>query len=311
MDSLTFGSPVLLRHLTFSAARKLPIVEVRRSHAAGSSSSHICSSSSSVHAARRPGGQAAAGRHLWFFSLVILVDAVCTCVRGLACTQIDLRVVLQGLGVTQTEVCNYFLSSCRSKTPGSLPLTLGLRAPVCVCAWAYRARAVAVAVCFECCKFIDLCILCGCDYTASIRGIGPHRALKWIQEHRSIAAGLLHLEKKYRYVWCEQHVLFPPSFVSRSRRTSSRFTSATDERGGRPHVVARSSVPDAFPHEAAAKLFAEPLVTDAKDCRVRLPPRCRSFVVCPFSHSLVGGGRSIGGGRSVGRSVGGGRGRCS
>jgi hypothetical protein len=52
-------------------------------------------------------------------------------------------------------------------------------------------------------------------------------------------------------------------------------------------------------------------VTDAKDCRVRLPPRCRSFVVCPFSHSLVGGGRSIGGGRSVGRSVGGGRGRCS
>jgi flap endonuclease-1 len=28
MDSLTFGSPRLLRHMTFSAARKMPIVEV-------------------------------------------------------------------------------------------------------------------------------------------------------------------------------------------------------------------------------------------------------------------------------------------
>lgn len=27
MDALTFGSPVLLRHITFSAARKIPIQE--------------------------------------------------------------------------------------------------------------------------------------------------------------------------------------------------------------------------------------------------------------------------------------------
>lgn len=29
MDALTFGSPVLLRHMTFSAARKVPIAEFR------------------------------------------------------------------------------------------------------------------------------------------------------------------------------------------------------------------------------------------------------------------------------------------
>jgi XPG I-region len=28
MDTLTFGSPILLRHLTFSEARKMPISEI-------------------------------------------------------------------------------------------------------------------------------------------------------------------------------------------------------------------------------------------------------------------------------------------
>ncbi|ETO15992.1 hypothetical protein RFI_21369 [Reticulomyxa filosa] len=39
-------------------------------------------------------------------------------------------------------------------------------------------------------QFIDLCILCGCDYIPSIRGIGPKTAYKLIKEHGSIE-GLL------------------------------------------------------------------------------------------------------------------------
>lgn len=35
-------------------------------------------------------------------------------------------------------------------------------------------------------EFIDLCILCGCDYTSTISGIGPVRAFKLIKETRSI-----------------------------------------------------------------------------------------------------------------------------
>lgn len=39
-------------------------------------------------------------------------------------------------------------------------------------------------------QFTDLCILCGCDYTNSIKGIGPVRALAMIREHgRSAAKG--------------------------------------------------------------------------------------------------------------------------
>ena len=32
-------------------------------------------------------------------------------------------------------------------------------------------------------QFTDLCILCGCDYTSSIKGIGPVKALSLIREH--------------------------------------------------------------------------------------------------------------------------------
>ncbi|XP_041975019.1 flap endonuclease 1 [Aricia agestis] len=77
MDALTFGADVLLRHLTFSEARKMPVQEFH------------------------------------------------------------LNQVLEGLELNQTE-------------------------------------------------FIDLCILLGCDYCGSIRGIGPKRAIELIKQHRSL-----------------------------------------------------------------------------------------------------------------------------
>lgn len=45
-------------------------------------------------------------------------------------------------------------------------------------------------------EFIDLCILLGCDYCDSIRGIGPKTALKLIQKHRSIENILPTLDSK-------------------------------------------------------------------------------------------------------------------
>ena len=43
-------------------------------------------------------------------------------------------------------------------------------------------------------QFIDLCILCGCDYTDSIKGIGPIKALKMIQDHKNIEGVLKNLD---------------------------------------------------------------------------------------------------------------------
>ena len=38
------------------------------------------------------------------------------------------------------------------------------------------------------------CCQCGCDYTGSIKGIGPHTALKLVREHHSIAEALKHID---------------------------------------------------------------------------------------------------------------------
>ncbi|XP_039285242.1 flap endonuclease 1 isoform X2 [Nilaparvata lugens] len=47
-------------------------------------------------------------------------------------------------------------------------------------------------------QFIDLCILLGCDYCESIRGIGPKRAVELIRKHHSIEAILKNIDtKKY------------------------------------------------------------------------------------------------------------------
>ena len=44
--------------------------------------------------------------------------------------------------------------------------------------------------------FIDICILCGCDYTDSIRGIGPKKAFEFIKRYKNIETLLSHLDKK-------------------------------------------------------------------------------------------------------------------
>jgi flap endonuclease-1 len=45
-------------------------------------------------------------------------------------------------------------------------------------------------------EFVDLCILLGCDYCDSIRGIGPKTALKLIRQHGSIEEILKNLDRK-------------------------------------------------------------------------------------------------------------------
>ncbi|OQV13890.1 Flap endonuclease 1 [Hypsibius exemplaris] len=87
MDALTFGSSILLRHMTFSEAKKMPILEVHLSK------------------------------------------------------------VLEDFGISHDQ-------------------------------------------------FIDLCILLGCDYCDSIRGIGPKKAFDLIKKHENLEGVLANLDKK-------------------------------------------------------------------------------------------------------------------
>ncbi|KNC68200.1 hypothetical protein SARC_18246, partial [Sphaeroforma arctica JP610] len=43
--------------------------------------------------------------------------------------------------------------------------------------------------------FVDLCIMMGCDYCGTIRGIGPKRALELIYKHKNIETILENLDK--------------------------------------------------------------------------------------------------------------------
>lgn len=45
-------------------------------------------------------------------------------------------------------------------------------------------------------EFIDLCILCGCDYTTNIPGIGPIKAFKYIEECKTIEEIIKKIEKE-------------------------------------------------------------------------------------------------------------------
>jgi flap endonuclease-1 len=45
-------------------------------------------------------------------------------------------------------------------------------------------------------EFIDLCILCGCDYTGSISGVGPVKAFNYIKSHKTIEGVIEAVEKE-------------------------------------------------------------------------------------------------------------------
>lgn len=64
-------------------------------------------------------------------------------------------------------------------------------------------------------EFIDLCILCGCDYCDSIEGIGPTKAFKYIKEEKNIEGVLKFCEdynkdpkKKKKYICPEENFDF-------------------------------------------------------------------------------------------------------
>lgn len=75
-------------------------------------------------------------------------------------------------------------------------------------------------------QFIDFCILLGCDYCDSIRGIGPTRALALIRQWGSIEAILENLDreryqvppewpyKEARELFRSPNVLMPDAAVS-------------------------------------------------------------------------------------------------
>ncbi|KAK4339800.1 hypothetical protein RND71_041262 [Anisodus tanguticus] len=85
-------------------------------------------------------------------------------------------------------------------------------------------------------QFIDLCILCGCDYCDSIRGIGPQTALKLVRQHGSMESILENINKERYQIpdewpYKEARRLFKEPLVVTDDEQAELKWAAPDEEG--------------------------------------------------------------------------------
>ncbi|OXA63127.1 flap endonuclease 1 [Folsomia candida] len=83
-------------------------------------------------------------------------------------------------------------------------------------------------------EFIDMCILLGCDYCDSIKGIGPKRALDLIRQHRSIETIVEKIDsKKYgvpeNWPFKEARRLFKEPEITESDQVELNWTGPDEE----------------------------------------------------------------------------------
>ncbi|KAK3441384.1 hypothetical protein EUGRSUZ_B01348 [Eucalyptus grandis] len=83
-------------------------------------------------------------------------------------------------------------------------------------------------------QFIDLCILSGCDYCESIRGIGGLTALKLIRRHGSIENILENINKQRYQIpdnwpYSEARLLFKEPIVSTEKQPEIKWTAPNEE----------------------------------------------------------------------------------
>ena len=67
-------------------------------------------------------------------------------------------------------------------------------------------------------EFIDLCILCGCDYTSTIGGVGPVTAFKFIEDNRNIEQTLEKMRENNEDSKKKKKFIIPDNFLYEESR---------------------------------------------------------------------------------------------
>ena len=67
-------------------------------------------------------------------------------------------------------------------------------------------------------EFIDLCIMCGCDYTQSIGGIGPIKAFSFIEDNRNIEETLVKIRESNEDPKKKKKFIIPDNFLYEESR---------------------------------------------------------------------------------------------
>jgi flap endonuclease-1 len=110
-------------------------------------------------------------------------------------------------------------------------------------------------------EFIDLCILCGCDYVDRIPGVGPKGALKLIRDHKNIESIIAHLNEE------------EAKKANKAEKKAAKDVDIVEAEGGegedgeggvdnsqKKKKVEQKKVPDHYPYQAARELFKNPEV---------------------------------------------------
>jgi flap endonuclease-1 len=109
-------------------------------------------------------------------------------------------------------------------------------------------------------EFIDLCILCGCDYTSTIKGIGQKRAYELIKKHKTIEKAISKLDSKHQYA----------------------LQVAGDSGAGRNRLIGLCvvccRVPSDFLYKEAHELFVTPPLLTAEEVKAQV---CTPLGFCP------------------------------
>jgi flap endonuclease-1 len=79
-------------------------------------------------------------------------------------------------------------------------------------------------------QFIDLCILCGCDYTTNIPGVGPVKAFKYIEECGTIEKVIAKIERENDDPKKKKKYTIPETFYYREARELFLNPSALNEK---------------------------------------------------------------------------------
>ena len=112
-------------------------------------------------------------------------------------------------------------------------------------------------------QFVDLCIMMGCDYCDTIRGIGPKTALKLIREHKNIETIIQKLDgKKYG---------IPEAWVPNNNNKQKEDSNSSDEEeteNAHPNDADQEEFIPAYVE--ARKLFLEHEVMDTKTATAEL-----------------------------------------
>lgn len=116
-------------------------------------------------------------------------------------------------------------------------------------------------------QFVDLCLLLGCDYLDPIRGIGPKKALKLIQDFKTLDRVMEHLQQT------EQEKEQKKKSSETKQETAKQETvsdGCDDEAELAPKKRAGGiQIPEIWPYEEARNLFHRPDVHEGSKVELK------------------------------------------